>query len=101
MRFEFMDEVFNIHFVKDTYADMFQRIYIGAATEEELWGDVTINIPQYSLDEDEIFCSNNNHELIKEMIKQGYLKFMYELSVKMGTYKVCKVTDKLKAEMEE
>lgn len=99
MKFNFMDEAFDIKFIKDTYADMFQRIYIGAITENEFWGDVTINIPQYSLDKDEIFCSNDSPELIKEMIKQGYLEFVYELPVNMGVYKVCKITEKLKTEL--
>lgn len=99
MKFSFCDDVYDIKFVTDTYADMFQRIYIGAVTEDKFWGDVTINIPKRSLDEDEIFCSNDSPELIKEMIKQGYLEFIYETPVNMGIYKVCKVTDKLKSEL--
>jgi len=101
MEFNFMDETFNIKFMSSTYADMFERLYIGAYTDEDFWGDVTINIPQYSLDEDEIFCSNDSPELIKEMIKQGYLEFLYVLPVNMGTYQVCKVTEKLKANLIE
>lgn len=101
MKFTFMDEQFNISFFKSNYSDMFKRIYIAAYTDEEFWGDVTINIPQFSLENNEVFCSNNSPELITEMINQGYLKYKYSVDINMGTYKVCEITNKLKEELKE
>lgn len=82
-------------FVKDTYADVFERLYIGAYREGEYYGDITINIPM-SLDDDEVFLSNDCPNLIREMIANDYLEVVRSVAVNMGTYTAAKVTDKLK-----
>lgn len=52
-------------FVVTTYADMFHRKAVLAYTSDgECYGDVTINIPQYSLDEEESFLSADCPNLI-------------------------------------
>ena len=95
----------DITFVVDTYADMFKSkavlAYSASGEEEgELYGDVTINIPQYSLDEDECFLSADCPQLIKAMVKNGYLKIVDEIKVNLGTYKIGTFTQKFTDEFE-
>lgn len=92
MKFEDMEIAFEI----TEYADMFQRKAVLAydAHEGELYGDITINIPQYSLDDGECFISADCPELVKEMETQGYLEIVDEIKVNLGTYKVGKFTKK-------
>lgn len=88
-------------FVVTTYADMFQRKAVIAYTSDgECYGDVTINIPQYSLDEGESFLSADCHDLIAEMVENGYLEITDEVKVNYGTYKVGKFTQKFIDEFE-
>lgn len=94
-----------IEFQVTNYADMFERKaviawIIGEGKERELYGDVTINIPQYYLDEDECFISADCPNLVKEMVKQGYLKILDEIKVNLGTYKIGKFTKKFVDEFE-
>lgn len=90
---------YNVTFEVTTYADMFHRkavLAIIADGEEkgELYGDVTINIPQYLLDEGESFISADCPELIREMVKYEYLEIVGEIRVNFGTYKIGKFTQK-------
>ena len=49
---------YELIFEVTTYADMFHRKAVLAYTSDgECYGDVTINIPQYSLDEGESFLN--------------------------------------------
>ena len=88
-----------ITFVQDTYADMFQRLYIGAYTDEEFYGDITINLPQLSLMEGEVFLSNDCEMLVKEMIEQNYLYPFGRVGYNMGSYLIAKVSQKLLDEL--
>lgn len=63
--------------------------------------DVTINIPQYSLDEGESFLSADCPELIAAMVENGYLVIVDEIKVNYGTYKVGKFTQKFIDEFEK
>lgn len=100
---------YDITFITDTYADMFQRkavIAIVASGNEkgEIYGDVTINIPQYSLfeeDGEDAFLSADCPELIKAMIENGYLEIVREAKVNYGTYKVGRFTQKFVDEFEK
>lgn len=100
---------YDITFITDTYADMFQRkavIAIVASGNEkgEIYGDVTINIPQYSLfeeDGEDAFLSADCPELIKVMIENGYLEIVREAKVNYGTYKVGRFTQKFVDEFEK
>lgn len=84
-----------------TYADMFHRKAVFAYTSDgELYGDVTINIPQYSLNEGESFLSADSPNLITEMVENGYLEITDEVKVNYGTYKVGKFTQKFIDEFE-
>lgn len=92
-----------IAFLIDTYADMFERRAVIAYCREncgdwEMYGDITINIPQYSLEDDECFLSNDCTELIKEMVNQGYLKIVDSINVNMGRYNIGKFTEKFEKE---
>lgn len=96
---------YELTFEVDTYADMFQRKAVLAIVADgedkgEFYGDVTINIPQYSLEEDESFLNADCPELITAMVKNGYLKITDEVKVNMGTYKVGKFTQKFIDEFE-
>lgn len=93
---------YEVTFKVTTYADMFQRKAVRAIEKEtgELYGDVTINIPQYSLDEGESFLSNNSSELINAMVENNYLKIVDEIKVNMGIYKIGKFTKKFVDEFE-
>lgn len=88
-------------FVVTTYADMFQRKAVIAYTSDrECYGDVTINIPQYSLDDGESFLSADCPDLIDAMVENGYLEITDEVKVNYGTYKVGKFTQKFIDEFE-
>ena len=88
-------------FVVTTYADMFHRKAVIAYTSDgECYGDVTINIPQYSLDERESFLSADCPDLIDAMVENGYLEITDEVKVNYGTYKVGKFTQKFIDEFE-
>ena len=94
-----------VSFVIDTYADMFHRkavlAFVASGDEKgELYGDVTINIPQYSLDEGESFLSADSPNLITEMVENGYLEITDEVKVNYGTYKVGRFTQKFIDEFE-
>lgn len=97
---------YNVTFEVTTYADMFQRkavlaIIVDGEEKGELYGDVTINIPQYSLDEGESFISADCPELIDAMVENGYLEITDEVKVNYGTYKVGKFTQKFIDEFEK
>lgn len=88
-------------FVVTTYADMFHRKAVIAYTSDgECYGDITINIPQYSLDEGESFLSADCPELIATMAENGYLEITGKVKVNYGTYKVGKFTQKFIDEFE-
>ena len=90
-----------VSFVVTTYADMFERKAVLAYTSDgECYGDVTINIPQYSLDEGESFLSADCPELIAAMVENGYLELTGEVKVNYGTYKIGKFTQKFTNEIE-
>lgn len=89
-------------FVVTTYVDMFHRKAILAYTSDgECYGDVTINIPWYSLDEGESFLSADCPELISAMVENGYLVITDEVKVNYGTYKVGRFTQKFIDEFEK
>jgi hypothetical protein len=92
MKFEDMEMAFLI----THYTDTFQREAVLAydTKAEELYADVTINIPQYPLDDGECFLGTDSPELIREMERQGYLEISSEIRVNYGTYKVGKFTPK-------
>lgn len=80
---------------------MFERKAVPAYTSDgEYYGDVTINIPQYSLDEGESFLSADCPELIKAMVENVYIEITDEIRVNYGTYKVGKFTQKFVDEFE-
>lgn len=90
------------NFAATTYADMFERKAVLAYTSDgECYGDVTINIPQYSLDEGESFLSADCPELIAAMVENGYLVIVDEIKVNYGTYKVGRFTQKFIDEFEK
>ena len=85
-----------------TYADMFHRKAVLAYTSDgECYGDVSINIPQYSLDKGESFLNADFPELITAMVKNGYLKIAGKVKVNHGSYKVGKFTQKFIDEFEK
>ena len=85
-----------------TYADMFHRKAVLAYTSDgECYGDVTINIPQYSLDKGESFLNADFPELITAMVENGYLKIAGKVKVNHGSYKVGKFTQKFIDEFEK
>lgn len=89
-------------FVVTTYADMFHRKAVIAYTSDgECYGYVTINIPQYSLDEEESFLSADCPNLIDAMVENGYLEITDEVKVNYGTYKIGKFTQKFIDEFEK
>lgn len=89
-------------FVVTTYADMFHRKAVLAYTSDgECYGDVTINIPQYSLNDGESFLSADCPDLIAVMVENGYLEIMGKVKVNYGTYKVGKFTQKFVDEFEK
>lgn len=99
---------YDVTFVVDTYADMFERKAVLAIVtngdKEELYGDVTINIPQYSLfeeDGEDAFLSADCPDLIDAMVENGYLEIVREAKVNYGTYKVGKFTQKFADDFEK
>lgn len=88
-------------FVVTTYADMFHRKAVIAYTSDgECYGDVTINIPKYSLDEGESFLSADCPGLIDAMVKNGYLEITGDVRVNYGIYKIGRFTQKFIDEFE-
>ena len=97
---------YEVTFVVDAYADMFQRkavlAFVASGDEKgELYGDVTINIPQYSLDEGESFLSSDCPDLIDAMVKNGYLEITDSVKLNYGTYKIGRFTQKFANEFEK
>lgn len=92
-----------VTFVVDAYADMFEGKAVRAFEKEtgDLYGEVTINFPQYSLDEGECFLSASSPDLINAMVKKGYLKITGKVKTKFGTYKIGKFTQKFVDEFEK
>lgn len=91
----------NIQFDVTTYADMFQRKAVLYTTDGECYADLTINIPQYSLDEGEAFLSADCPKLIAAMVKYGYLEITGKIKAKHGIYKVGRFTQKFVNEFEK
>lgn len=92
---------YEIEFEVTTYADMFQRkAVLAKKSDGEYYGDVTINIPQYSLDEGESFLSADCPKLIAAMVETGYLEITDTVKVNYGTYKVGRFTQKFIDEFE-
>ena len=84
-----------VTFVVGTYADMFNRKAVLAYTSEgELYGDVTINLPKYSLESGESFLSADCPDLINEMVKEGYLELTDSIKINYATYKIGRFTQK-------
>lgn len=84
-----------------TYADMFHRKAVLAYTSDGgYYGDVTINIPQYSLNDGESFLSADCPNLIAAMVENGYLEITNEVKVNYGSYKVGRFTQKFIDEFE-
>ena len=84
-----------------TYADMFHRKAVLAYTSDgEYYGDVTINIPQYSLDDGESFLSADCPDLITAMVENEYLEITGKVKVNYGSYKVGRFTQKFIDEFE-
>lgn len=97
---------YDVTFEITTYADALQRkavlaIVTNGDEEGECYGDVTVNIPQYSLDEGKSFLSADCPDLIEAMIEKGYLEITGEEKVNYETYKVGKFTQKFIDEFEK
>lgn len=91
-----------VTFVVGTYADMFNRKAVLAYTSEgELYGDVTINLPKYSLESGESFLSADCPDLINEMVKEGYLELTDSIKINYATYKIGRFTQKFMDEFEK
>lgn len=92
-----------IAFLVSEYADMFHRKAVVAwdVDEDDLYAGVTINIPQYSLDDSECFLSADCPLLISEMEKRGLLKVTRKIKVNYGAYQVGVFTEKFKSEFEQ
>lgn len=67
-----------IIFLQSMYTDSKERIAVFAFDKKtgELHCDITINLPQYQLKQDECILSAEDPELIEAMQQQGYLIFM-------------------------
>lgn len=79
---------------------MFGRIAVLAFESEngELYDDVTINLPMYSLDDEEDAFLNDCTEIIKPMVENGYLEIIRECKTAFGTYQVGHFTEKFMKE---
>lgn len=91
----------NICFVTTTYADMFHRKAVTAynAKTGDKYVNVTVNLPKYSLDEDECFLNPACPLLIEEMKKCGYLEITGAIDVGRGyseVYETAIFTEKFK-----
>lgn len=84
------------------YEDMFKRIAVIAFEKADgtWYDDVTINLPQYSLDEEdnEDAFLNDSPEIIDAMVKDGYLEIIRECKTIFGTYQVGHFTEKFMKE---
>ena len=82
-----------ITFITDTYADMFHRKAVIAVKKKSgrYYGDITINIPCYSL-------GNDCPKLISEMVKCGYLEIVGQIKVNMSTYNIGRFTERFQRE---
>lgn len=94
---------YDITFETTTYADAFNRKAVFAVVEsgdEEgcFYGDVTINIPNYSLKDEESFLSNDCPNLIDTMVENGYLIITDNVKVNYGSYRVGTFTKKFENE---
>ena len=84
------------------YEDMFERIAVGAfeKTTGDWYDDVTLNLPQYSLDEEdnEDAFLNDSPEIIDAMVENGYLEIIRVAHTIFGTYQVGHFTEKFMKE---
>ena len=100
---------YDVTFMATLYLDdIFDRkavlaIVASGDKKGEIYGDVTINIPQYALfeeDGEDAFLSADCPELIEAMIENGYLEIVREVKVNYGTCKVGRFTQKFVDEFE-
>lgn len=89
-----------IFFDVDSYADSYQRKSVRACNAEtgESFGDITLNMPQYTLDPDELILSPAQKDIIDEMVKSEYLVIMGEIQTYKGSYKTARLTQKFENE---
>ena len=64
------------------------RLYLGLETEDELFSDITINLPEYPLTDDTIFVSGDMTKEVKQQIEKcGILSnYLYSVQYNMGNY---------------
>lgn len=88
-------------FKETTYADMFEHRAILAFEKEtgELYGDVTINLPGYMLEDNRVFLTADSPILIQEMINQGYLRIHGYVPYNYGTYQIGEFLQKFEDEV--
>lgn len=88
-------------FKETTYADMFERRAILAFDKKtgELYGDVTINLPGYMLEDNRVFLTANSPALIQEMVDKGYLRIHGSVKYNYGTYQIGEFLQKFEDEV--
>ena len=88
-------------FRETTYADMFGRRAVIAFEKEtdEMYGDITINLPGYSIQDNRVFLTANSPVLIKEMVKQGYLRIHGSVKYNYGIYEIGEFLQKFEDEV--
>ena len=90
-----------IVFREATYNAFGRRAIIAFEKEtDEIYGDVTINLPAFPLENNRIFLTGNSPILIEEMVKQGYLKIHDSVKFNYGTYEIGELLPKFEDEVE-
>ena len=67
---------------------------------DEIYGDVTINLPAFPLKDNRVFLTANSPILIEEMVKQNYLKIHGSVKYNYGTYEIGEFLQKFEDEVE-
>lgn len=86
---------------RESNYNMFGRRAIIAFEKEtdEIYGDVTINLPAFPLEDNRVFLTGNSPILIEEMVKQGYLKIHGSVKYNYGTYEIGEFLQKFEDEV--
>lgn len=94
---------YNVTFIVTTYEN--RRKAVAAITtvegqEGNLYEEITINIPQYPLEDEEVFLNPGSLKLIEIMIKKGYLEIVDEIIIEDSLHKIGRFTQKFIDEYE-
>lgn len=78
-----------------------RRAIVAMCANGEEYGDVTINLPDYFLNDGDTFFNADSDDLVTEMERQGLVEVYGSMPYGFGTYKIGRFTDKFETIVKE